>query len=103
MIDSSGSLIAPHLPMLIPCLLKATGEVENSKLSYLSTRLGADNEAQEAVDTVRAEAAKSHHTMESISKVTLSFCVMNEIPFKLSLALCFSLTAVHALYRLQSA
>nr|XP_014085277.2 proteasome-associated protein ECM29 homolog [Bactrocera oleae] len=68
MIDSSGSLIAPHLPMLIPCLLKATGEVENSKLSYLSTRLGADNEAQEAVDTVRAEAAKSHHTMESISK-----------------------------------
>ncbi|XP_036334369.1 proteasome-associated protein ECM29 homolog [Rhagoletis pomonella] len=68
MIDSSGSLIEPHLPLLIPCLLKATGEVESSKLSYLSTRLGADNEAQEAVDTVRAEAAKSHHTMESISK-----------------------------------
>ncbi|CAD7011930.1 unnamed protein product [Ceratitis capitata] len=81
MIDSSGSLIAPHLPMLIPCLLKATGEVESSKLSYLSTRLGADNEAQEAVDTVRAEAAKSHHTMESISKCMryIDFKVLEEM------------------------
>ncbi|KAH8285548.1 hypothetical protein KR054_010857, partial [Drosophila jambulina] len=68
MIDSSGALIAPHLVTLIPCLLRATGELENSKLSYVSTRLGADNEAQEAVDTLRAEAAKSHHTMETIGK-----------------------------------
>ncbi|KAH8320498.1 hypothetical protein KR067_004311, partial [Drosophila pandora] len=68
MIDSSGSLIAPHLATLIPCLLRATGELENAKLSYVSTRLGADNEAQEAVDTLRAEAAKSHHTMEAIGK-----------------------------------
>ncbi|XP_052840253.1 LOW QUALITY PROTEIN: proteasome-associated protein ECM29 homolog [Drosophila gunungcola] len=68
MIDSSGALIAPHLVTLIPCLLRATGELENTKLSYVSTRLGADNEAQEAVDTLRAEAAKSHHTMETIGK-----------------------------------
>ncbi|EDV56365.1 proteasome-associated protein ECM29 homolog [Drosophila erecta] len=68
MIDSSGALIAPHLATLIPCLLRATGELENTKLSYVSTRLGADNEAQEAVDTLRAEAAKSHHTMETIGK-----------------------------------
>lgn len=68
MIDSSGSLIAPHLVTLIPCLLRATGELENTKLSYVSTRLGADNEAQEAVDSLRAEAAKSHHTMETINK-----------------------------------
>ncbi|KAH8402377.1 hypothetical protein KR009_011602, partial [Drosophila setifemur] len=68
MIDSSGSLIAPHLVTLIPCLLRATGELENTKLSYVSARLGADNEAQEAVDTLRAEAAKSHHTMETIGK-----------------------------------
>jgi proteasome component ECM29 len=27
MIDSAGSLIVPHLPELIPCLLKATGEL----------------------------------------------------------------------------
>ncbi|EDW31715.1 GL11265 [Drosophila persimilis] len=68
MIDSSGALIAPHLVTLIPCLLRATGELENTKLSYVSTRLGANNEAQEVVDTLRAEAAKSHHTMETISK-----------------------------------
>ncbi|EDV98206.1 GH22981 [Drosophila grimshawi] len=68
MIESSGALIAPHLATLIPCLLRATGELENTKLSYVSTRLGADNEAQEAVDSLRAEAAKSHHTMETINK-----------------------------------
>ncbi|EDW09599.1 proteasome-associated protein ECM29 homolog [Drosophila mojavensis] len=68
MIDSSGALIAPHLATLIPCMLRATGELENTKLSYVSTRLGADNEAQEAVDSLRAEAAKSHHTMETINK-----------------------------------
>ncbi|XP_068144819.1 proteasome-associated protein ECM29 homolog [Drosophila tropicalis] len=68
MIDSSGALIAPHLVTLIPCLLRATGELENTKLSYVSTRLGADHEAQEAIDTLRAEAAKSHHTMETINK-----------------------------------
>lgn len=68
MIDSSGAMIAPHLATLIPCMLRATGELENTKLSYVSTRLGGDNEAQEAVDSLRAEAAKSHHTMETISK-----------------------------------
>uniref|UniRef100_A0A1I8MU05 Proteasome-associated protein ECM29 homolog n=1 Tax=Musca domestica TaxID=7370 RepID=A0A1I8MU05_MUSDO len=68
MIDSSGALIAPHLPSLIPCLLKATGELESSKLSYLSTRLGADHDAQEKVDSIRAEAAKSHHTTETTAK-----------------------------------
>ncbi|XP_075170057.1 proteasome-associated protein ECM29 homolog [Haematobia irritans] len=68
MIDSSGALIAPHLPSLIPCLLKATGELESTKLSYLSTRLGADHDAQEKVDSLRAEAAKSHHTTETTAK-----------------------------------
>ncbi|XP_030379976.1 proteasome-associated protein ECM29 homolog [Scaptodrosophila lebanonensis] len=68
MIESSRVNIAPHLVTLIPCLLKATGELESLKLSYVSTRLGADNEAQEAVDSLRAEAAKSHHTMETINK-----------------------------------
>ncbi|XP_037942539.1 proteasome-associated protein ECM29 homolog [Teleopsis dalmanni] len=68
LIDSSGSLIKPHLAALIPCLLKATGELDSTKLSYLSARLGNDNEAQEAVDSLRAEAAKSHHTTETITK-----------------------------------
>lgn len=71
MIESSGNLITSYLSSLIPCLLRATGELETPKLSYLSTRLGAEAEAQEAVDSIRAEAAKSHHTMETTAKVVL--------------------------------
>ncbi|KAI9579486.1 proteasome-associated protein ECM29 homolog [Glossina fuscipes] len=68
MIDSSGALITPHLPSLVPCLLKATGEVESAKLSYLSARLAVDHDAQESVDSLRAEAAKTHHTTETTAK-----------------------------------
>lgn len=53
---------------IIPALLNATGELEGSQLSYLSTRLGADSEAQEVVDTLRAESAKSHKTSEALQK-----------------------------------
>lgn len=67
MIDSSGHLIKPHLSSLIPCLLKATGELDSSKLSYISNMV-AGQEFQESVDTVRAEAAKSHYTMETLIK-----------------------------------
>lgn len=72
LIESSGALLKPHLPTLVPCLLKATGELEIPKLSYLSTRLGAQIEAQEAVDAIRAEAAKQHHSMETLAKVKIS-------------------------------
>lgn len=68
LIDSSGAMLTPHLPHLVPCLLKATGELEIPKLSYLSTRLGAQADAQEAVDSIRAEAAKQHHSMETLTK-----------------------------------
>lgn len=68
MIDSSGELIKPHLPSLIPCLLKATGELDSAKLSYLSNMMSAQSGTQEAVDSLRAEAAKSHYTMETLKK-----------------------------------
>lgn len=68
MIDSSGKLIEPHLPALIPCLLRATGELDSAKLSYISNIVSAQSNAQEAVDSVRAEAAKSHYTMETLNK-----------------------------------
>jgi len=68
MIDTSGELLIPHMPELVPCFLRATGELEVSKLSYLSTRLGAEAETQELVDTMRAEAAKQHYTMETLNK-----------------------------------
>lgn len=67
-IDASGSLLTPHVPTLVPCLLKATGELEVPKLSYMSTRLGAHAEAQEVVDSIRAEAAKQHHSTETLAK-----------------------------------
>lgn len=71
MIDSAGSLILPHLSDLIPCLLKATGELDSTKLSYLSTVLSGQSETQEIVDSFRAEASKSHYCMETLIKVNL--------------------------------
>lgn len=68
MIDSSGHLIHPHLVSLIPCLLKATGELDNSKLSQWSTMVSGQAGYQEVVDSVRAEEAKSHYTMETLIK-----------------------------------
>lgn len=68
MIDSSGNLIEPHLPELIPCLLRATGELDSAKLSYISNMMSAQSGTQEVVDSIRAEAAKSHYTMETLNK-----------------------------------
>lgn len=68
MIDSTGQLIHPHLSALIPCLLKATGELDSSRLSQLSTMMSGQSGGQEVVDSVRAEAAKSHYTMETLIK-----------------------------------
>lgn len=68
LIDSSGSLITGHLSVLVPCLLKATGELEVPKLSYLSNQLGANADAQEMVDSARAEVAKQHHSTETLTK-----------------------------------
>lgn len=68
-IDSSGSILTPHLPVLVPCLLKATGELEVPKLSYMSAQLGGNADAQEVFDSVRAEVAKQHHSTETLAKV----------------------------------
>lgn len=79
LVESSRDLIKPQLPKLIPCLLKATGELDSVKLSYLSNMVSAQREAQEAVDSVRAEAAKSHHTMDALTKVrTLNKLIKND-------------------------
>lgn len=67
-IDSSGSLLTPHLSKLVPCLLKATGELEVPRLSYMSAQLSANAEAQEMIDSVRAEKAKQHQSTETLSK-----------------------------------
>lgn len=90
MIESSGSILNAHLPKLVPCLLKATGELEIPKLSYLSTRLGAQAEAQEAVDSIRAEAAKQHHSMETLTKVRVCQIYVDQKFIGFSFLVCTS-------------
>uniref|UniRef100_A0A182JBI6 TOG domain-containing protein n=1 Tax=Anopheles atroparvus TaxID=41427 RepID=A0A182JBI6_ANOAO len=70
LIDSAGALILPHLTSLVPCLLQATGELDSTKLATLSTMLSgqASSGTQEAIDALRAEAAKQHYTMETLTK-----------------------------------
>lgn len=68
LIDSSGELLKSHSKLLIPCLLKATGELELPKLSHLSNQLGANIDLQETIDSARAEFAKQHHSTETLTK-----------------------------------
>lgn len=49
-------------------MLNATGELEASQLSYISTRLGADVDAQEVVDSIRTESFKNHKTVDALQK-----------------------------------
>ena len=61
----------PHLHVLIPALLEATGELEYRGLSEMSVRFGAERQTQEVIDTLRASAAKSHYTTETVTKVNI--------------------------------
>lgn len=69
MVVSAGPSLTPFLPQLIPGLLQAAGELESSRLSYLSAALGAQHQTQEAVDSLRAHAAKAHYTTDTVTKV----------------------------------
>lgn len=70
----AGAQLKPHLPILLPALLEATGELESANLAYLSTRYGADADKQDMIDSVRAEVAKSHYSTETMTKVC--FCIL---------------------------
>ena len=69
LVTAAGNLLKQSLVNLIPALLIATGEFESPNLSYLSTMYGAMSETQEAIDSMRASAAKSHYTTETMTKV----------------------------------
>lgn len=73
MIDTSGPILTPHVATLIPCLLKASGELETPKLSHISTQLSANAEAQELIDSMRAEAAKQNQSTDTLTKVLSTF------------------------------
>jgi hypothetical protein len=69
LVGSAGTLLKPHLPLLVPALLEATGEMESRGLSQLSVQFGAERQTQEVIDAVRASVAKSHYTTETVAKV----------------------------------
>lgn len=69
LVNVAGAQLKPHLPVLLPALLEATGELESANLAYLSTRYGADADKQEMIDSVRAAVAKSHYSTETMTKV----------------------------------
>lgn len=62
----------PSFVNLIPSLLETIGESENPKLSYFSNVFGA-TETQEAIDNLRASAAKGHYASDTITKVLSTF------------------------------
>jgi proteasome component ECM29 len=75
---SAGPLLAPHLGTLIPALLEATGEMEGSKINYISSRLATDSGVQERLDSARLAASRSSPPME---------CVIYVLQFVSSLSL----------------
>ena len=66
---SAGSLLEPHIHILIPSLLEATSEMEGTSISYLSTRLGADSDTQQMLDSARISSISGHPTMECVNFV----------------------------------
>ena len=66
---SAGSLLKPHLSILIPALLEATSELEGTEIGYLSSRLANDPSVQEKLDLARISAAKSSPMMECVNFV----------------------------------
>nr|CAD7446900.1 unnamed protein product [Timema bartmani] len=71
LVGVAGPLLRPHLPILIPALLEAAGELEQRSLSQLSVMYGAQTSTQEAIDAVRAAATKTHHTTKTVTECVL--------------------------------
>lgn len=73
LVSAAGESLKPFLPDLIPALVTAAGDLESSKLSYLSTALGNDNDTREMLDDMRANAARRHYTTDTVVKVSFYF------------------------------
>lgn len=69
LVSKAGSLLKPSLVTLIPALLATIGESENPNLSYWSNVCGT-SETRDAIDNIRASAAKGHYAIETITKVS---------------------------------
>lgn len=72
LIESARNLLKPHLSTLVPCLIKATGELDSVQLSLLSNRVSSSQSDRDSVDAIRASYAKHNLTMDALAKVILS-------------------------------
>ncbi|KOC60812.1 Proteasome-associated protein ECM29 like protein [Habropoda laboriosa] len=68
LVSRAGLLLKPSLVTLIPALLTTIGELENPNLSYLSNVCGATSETRDAIDNIRASAAKEHYATKTMTK-----------------------------------
>ncbi|CAK9831680.1 Proteasome adapter and scaffold protein ECM29 [Anthophora retusa] len=68
LVSRAGVLLKPSLVTLIPALLTTIGESENPNLSYLSNVCAATSETRDAIDNIRASAAKEHYSTETMTK-----------------------------------
>lgn len=69
LIGTAGPSLKPFLSNLIPALLEATGELQNVNLTHLSNIYSGRSQVQDAIDSARASAVKSHYTMDTLTKV----------------------------------
>lgn len=70
---SSGSLLKPHVPLLVTSLLESLSALEQQELNYLSVRLGNEQDSQEKLDNIRISAAKTSPMMDTINQVCVVF------------------------------
>ncbi|XP_023933323.1 proteasome-associated protein ECM29 homolog [Lingula anatina] len=64
---NAGALLKPHIPLLVYNLLESVSGLEPQVLNYLSLRIGANQMAQEKLDSARIAASKSSPMMETVN------------------------------------
>ncbi|KAK3091483.1 hypothetical protein FSP39_020174, partial [Pinctada imbricata] len=67
---NAGSLLKPHIPILVTALLEAVSGLEPQVLNYFSLRVGDNQATQERLDSARIAASKMSPMME-----TVNYCV----------------------------
>lgn len=66
MSQNAGSLLKPHIPVLVTTLLESLSSLEMQELNTLSLRLSEETEVLEKLDTIRVKASRHSPMMETI-------------------------------------
>lgn len=64
---NAGSLLKPHIPILVVTLLESLSSLEPQQLNYLSLHLQEDPNVQEKLEDARISISKSSPMMETVS------------------------------------